>query len=86
MPTTVPLLDLSAQFAPLREETLNADEQLELVAARANGVTNFTVADTHLTPFAGLDPASAAAADNLSSRCGKSLPPRRLLTHHATFG
>ena len=47
-------------FAPLREEALNADEQLELVAARANGVVNFTVDDAHLAPFAGLDPAAAA--------------------------
>jgi uncharacterized protein (DUF1800 family) len=50
-------------FAPVNEDQLNADEQLELVAARANGINNFTVADTLLSPLAGLDP--AAAADRL---------------------
>jgi len=46
-------------FAPIKEEALNADEQLELVAARANGVNNFTVADDLLAPLAALDPTVA---------------------------
>ena len=47
-------------FAPIDEKNLNADEQLDLVAARSNGIANFTVADEPLAEFAKLDPASAA--------------------------
>lgn len=54
---------VEALFAPLNEEFLNADEQIELVAARANGISNFTVADTLLAPLAALD--SAAATGHL---------------------
>jgi uncharacterized protein (DUF1800 family) len=50
-------------FAPVNEDQLNADEQLELLAARANGISNFTVADTGLAPLAGADP--AATTDRL---------------------
>jgi uncharacterized protein (DUF1800 family) len=35
-------------FAPLNEENLNADEQVELVAARAQGVGTFTVTEERL--------------------------------------
>ncbi|HTQ31758.1 MAG TPA: DUF1800 domain-containing protein [Opitutaceae bacterium] len=43
-------------FAPLNEATLNADEQIELVAARANGIDNFTVTDDRLeSAFGRLD-------------------------------
>ncbi|HVS53792.1 MAG TPA: DUF1800 domain-containing protein [Opitutaceae bacterium] len=51
---------VEALFAPLDEASLNADEQIELVAARSNGAANFTVADDALTPLAGADPAETA--------------------------
>jgi uncharacterized protein (DUF1800 family) len=46
-------------FSPIREDALNADEQIELVAARANGTSNFSVSDATLAPLALLDPADA---------------------------
>jgi hypothetical protein len=56
-------------FAPLDEASLNADEQIELVAARANGIDNFTVTDDRLKPFAQLN------ADQLTARlCDYFLP------------
>ncbi len=39
-------------FAPLNEASLNADEQVELVAARAEGIDNFTFTSDRLAPFA----------------------------------
>ncbi len=50
-------------FSPIKEDNLNADEQIEFVAARANGNSNFTASDALLAPLAALD--SAAAADHL---------------------
>jgi len=50
-------------FTPIKEDNLNADEQIELVAARANGTSNFTARDNLFTPLLGLDP--AAATDHL---------------------
>ena len=47
-------------FAPIEEAGLNADEQIDLVAARSNGITAFTVADESLVPFEPLDAAAAA--------------------------
>ena len=47
-------------FAPLDENSLNADEQIELVAARSNGLGRFTVPDEPFTRLASLDPAAAA--------------------------
>lgn len=47
-------------FAPLDENSLNADEQIELVAARSNGLTRFTVPDEPFNDLARLDPAGAA--------------------------
>jgi uncharacterized protein (DUF1800 family) len=47
-------------FANLDENTLNADEQIELVAARSNGQARFTVPDEPFVAFADLDPAAAA--------------------------
>jgi hypothetical protein len=47
-------------FTPIDENTLNADEQIEMVAARSNGIDHFTVADEPLIPLAKLDPAAAA--------------------------
>ncbi|HXA15322.1 MAG TPA: DUF1800 domain-containing protein [Opitutaceae bacterium] len=56
-------------FTPLNEANLNADEQLDLVAARANGIDNFTVTDDRLQPFAKFD------ADQLTARlCDYLLP------------
>ena len=48
-------------FAPIDLNNLNADEQIELVAARSNGVTRFTVPDEPFIPLASLEPAAAAA-------------------------
>jgi uncharacterized protein (DUF1800 family) len=48
-------------FAPLDENALNADEQLELVAARSNGVTRFTVTNEPFQGFVQKTPAEAAA-------------------------
>lgn len=48
-------------FAPIPEAALNADEQVDLLAARTNGLTNFTVADQWLAAVARLEPPAAAA-------------------------
>lgn len=50
-------------FAPINERALNADELVDLTAARSNGINNFTVSDQQLAPLAELD--SAAAAEKL---------------------
>jgi len=50
-------------FTPIREENLNADEQVDLVAARAAGASRFTADSALLKPLTPLDP--AAAADRL---------------------
>src|SRR5690606_32490599 len=47
-------------FAPVDETSLNADEQIELVAARSNGVARFTVPDERFAPLVDLDPDDAA--------------------------
>ncbi|MGH7945303.1 MAG: DUF1800 domain-containing protein [Opitutaceae bacterium] len=47
-------------FVPIEEKNLNADEQIEIVAARSNGVTRFTVPDEPFTPLAALEPGAAA--------------------------
>jgi uncharacterized protein (DUF1800 family) len=47
-------------FAPIDENSLNADEQIELVAARSNGLSRFSVTDEPFSALAGLDPAGAA--------------------------
>jgi uncharacterized protein (DUF1800 family) len=49
-------------FTPLDENSLNADEQIELVAARSNGREHFTVGDPLFEPLASQPPAEAAAA------------------------
>ena len=46
-------------FAAINENNLNADEQLELMAARTNGITRFSAADERFAPLAGLEPATA---------------------------
>jgi uncharacterized protein (DUF1800 family) len=48
-------------FTPLDENALNADEQLEVAAARSNGAANFTAADDAFARYA-LDDAGEAAA------------------------
>lgn len=49
-------------FSPIDERGLNADELIELVAARTNGSQNFTVGEDHpLAALATLKPAEAAA-------------------------
>lgn len=47
-------------FTPIDENSLNADEQVELVAAQSNGAANFTVADNAFARFA-TDEAGEAA-------------------------
>ncbi|MEO5957786.1 MAG: DUF1800 domain-containing protein [Opitutaceae bacterium] len=47
-------------FAPVDDRSLNADEQIELLAARTNGIGNITVDDDALAPFVSSDPAEAA--------------------------
>jgi uncharacterized protein (DUF1800 family) len=47
-------------FTPLDENSLNADEQIELVAARSNGAAHFTVGDPELAPLAELDAAATS--------------------------
>jgi uncharacterized protein (DUF1800 family) len=49
-------------FAPLDENALNADEQLELLAARTNGAGHVTVDDDTLAPYISSQPAEVAAA------------------------
>ncbi len=48
-------------FVPIDEKNLNADEQIELVAARADGAENFTTPKERLDEYARLDPPAAAA-------------------------
>src|SRR5581483_4128909 len=38
-------------FSPLNENALNADEQIEILAARSNGADKFTVPDATLAPL-----------------------------------
>jgi uncharacterized protein (DUF1800 family) len=52
---------VEATFAPLNEKVLNADELMELSAARSHGITHFTVADEQLEPLAAMKPTAAAA-------------------------
>jgi uncharacterized protein (DUF1800 family) len=48
-------------FLPFDEARLNADEQQAVAAARAEGLTTFTVDNGYLDQFAGLPPAEVAA-------------------------
>jgi uncharacterized protein (DUF1800 family) len=49
-------------FNPIDEKSLNADEMIELVAARTNGIEKFTVTESHpLAELAKADPAVATA-------------------------
>jgi hypothetical protein len=47
-------------FNAIDENALNADEQIEIVAARTNGIQHFTVTDPDLESLARLTPAAAA--------------------------
>ena len=53
-------------FTPIDENNLNADEQIELLAARTNGHTEFTVADEPLQEFAQFE--APVAAEKLVTR------------------
>jgi uncharacterized protein (DUF1800 family) len=47
-------------FNPIEEKNLNADELIDLVAARTNGIVNFVVGENHpVTTLADLPPAEA---------------------------
>jgi uncharacterized protein (DUF1800 family) len=48
---------IQALLQPLNEELLNGDEQIELAAAYADGVTNFTLDEAQLAQWAKLPPA-----------------------------
>jgi len=52
---------VEALFSPIDEKTLNADEQIDLLAARTNGLTRFDVDDAALADIAELDAPNAAA-------------------------
>jgi uncharacterized protein (DUF1800 family) len=52
---------VEALFTPIREDNLNADEQIELVAARAAGASHFTASSDLLAPLARLDVTAAVA-------------------------
>jgi len=58
-------------FAPLDENSLNADEQIELVAARSNGARDFVVSDSAVGSFRAAD--AERTALKLASSLG-SLP------------
>mgnify|MGYP001545626578 CR=1 FL=1 len=47
-------------FVPIDEKNLNADEQIELLAARADGTVNFTEPKESFDAFARTDPDTAA--------------------------
>lgn len=47
-------------FAPIDDISLNADERVEMVAARSNGVAHFTVTDEIFTPLVALPSEQAA--------------------------
>ena len=49
-------------FSPIDERKLNADEQLDLVAAHTNGADRFTFADANLKPLAALSAPAAVQA------------------------
>jgi len=51
---------ISALLAPINEEALNGDEQIELAAAYADGVTNFTLDQSQLAQWARLPAAERA--------------------------
>ena len=48
-------------LSPINHDALNADELLELDLAAVNGVTNFTLADTHLSDWTNLAPTELTA-------------------------
>jgi len=48
-------------FTAIDEDALNADEQVEIVAARLNGADRFTVSDQSLRSFAGMTPEAAVS-------------------------
>lgn len=50
---------MESLFNTIDENTLNADEQIEIVAARTNGIQHFTVTDPDLEPLARLSPPAA---------------------------
>lgn len=56
-------------FAPINERALNADELVDLTAARSNGINNFTVSDKQLEPLA-----QASATDAAAKLSGDFLP------------
>ena len=70
---------------PLEERTLNGDEMFELVAARSNGVTRFTLDDAALGSLTGLAP-DAAAQQLALKLVGDALPAEALRDIAAFLG
>jgi hypothetical protein len=56
-------------FAPIDEAALNADEQIDLIAARTNGATSFTVPDQALASFT-----RGSAGETADTLCRTLLP------------
>jgi uncharacterized protein (DUF1800 family) len=48
-------------FTPINERSLNADELVDLTAARSNGASDFTVPDANLSPLMDMSPRDVAA-------------------------
>ncbi len=72
-------------FTPLDENALNADEQLELAAARSNGVGNFTADDNAFTRYA-LDDAGEAAKRMVAELLPGPASPAAIETVRAFVG
>lgn len=68
-------------FAPINEKSLNADELIDLTAARTSGAIRFTVSDDQLMPYASTDNAPTKLAQNFLA----VTPPGEFGTELAAF-
>lgn len=80
---------VEALFAPIDENGLNADEQIELVAARSNGVVRFTVPNEPFDALARLEPSAAVTELTAELLAGTTAPDiqeslRQFITTGAT--
>ncbi len=64
-------------FSAIDENSLNADERIELVAAQSNGSRRFTVADEPFIPLAELKPGEAASQLTRDLLAGIASPATR---------
>lgn len=74
---------VEAVFNPLDENALNADERIEIVAARSNGSEHFTVTDPDLEPLARLG--APAAAERLVADLLPGASAAAIRTHLQQF-